>query len=200
MQIKTIIKELKHHLPFTALAVSISILIVLFIQYFLKKRINEEMFHVFHFSHIIVSAMVTSALYFKYKPNFIKSFFVGLSGAIVIGSLSDVVFPYLGSIVLNLDTHFHLPLIEETFNVLFFSSLGSLAGIITKQTKIPHFIHVFLSVFASLFYLLVFSPAFQLVYFIGAFLIVFLAVVIPCCVSDIIFPLTFINKNNHKHV
>lgn len=200
MKIKTITKELKHHLPFTALAVFLSILIVLFIQYFLKKQIDQEIFHVFHFSHIIVSAMVTSALYFKYKPSFIKSFFIGLFGAIIIGSLSDVVFPYLGSIVLNLDTHFHLPLVEESFNVLFFAGTGSLIGIIIKQTKMPHFIHVFLSVFASLFYLLAFSPAFQLVYFIGAFLIVFLAVVIPCCVSDIIFPLIFINKNNHKHV
>ncbi len=192
-----IIKEIKNHIPFTALAVLISIFAVLFIEYFLKKEIDKEVFHIFHFLHLIVSAMVTGALFYKYKPKIAQAFLIGVLGAIIIGSLSDIIFPYLGGVVLGVDLHFHLPLVEETSQTLFFAFLGSLLGIATKKTKIPHFIHVFLSVFASLFYVIVFSVTFEIFYFIGAFFVVLLAVVIPCCLSDIIFPLIFV-KNSKK--
>ena len=199
--LKKIANELKNHFPFTALAVFVSILIVVFIQYFLRKEISKEGFHIFHFLHIVASAMVTGALYYKYKPNLVKAFFIGVLGAITIGSLSDVVFPYLGTALLNIHIHFHLPLIEESFQTLLFAFVGSAAGIIVKRTKIPHFIHVFLSVFASLFYILVFSSVFQPVYFLGAFFIVFIAVIIPCCISDIVFPLIFVNsKKNDQSI
>lgn len=192
------IKELKEHTPFTALAVGVAILIVVFFQYVLKQEIGEDVFHVFHFLHVIVSAMATGALYYRYRPNFVKAFLVGMSGAIVIGSLSDVVFPYLGVLVLDAHLHFHLPLIEETFSTLLFAGLGSFAGIVTRTTKVPHFSHVFLSVFASLFYILVFSSGFAPIYFLAAFLIVFVAVIIPCCLSDIVFPFIFIKKNTEN--
>ncbi len=194
MNFKKILKELKSFIPFTVLAVFISILTVVFFLYFLRQEIKEDTFHIFHFLHVIVSAMVTGALFYKYKQNFIKAFLVGVLGAIIIGSLSDILFPFLGGAIFNLHTHFHLPLIEETFYVLLFAGVGSIAGITTKMTKSPHFVHVFLSVFASLFYLLVFSPVFEIAYFIIAFLIVFIAVIIPCCFSDIIFPLIFIRE------
>ena len=192
---KKIIKELKEHIPFTLLAVIVSIGLVIFIRYYLKKELNEEVFHFFHFFHIIASAMVTGGLFYKYTKKFINSLVIGISGALIIGSLSDVIFPYLGGVLLNLDIHFHLPLIEEPFSTLGFALIGSFLGIGFKMTKFPHFTHVFLSVFASLFYILVFTSSFVLSYFIGAFFIVFLAVIIPCCLSDIVFPLIFIKKN-----
>jgi len=194
MRIKKILKELKEHVPFTFLAVAVSIGVVVFVRYYLVKELSEEFFHFFHFSHIIVSAMVTGALYYKYKEKIINALVVGFSGALIIGSLSDIIFPYLGGLILGLDIHFHLPLIEETASVLIFAFIGSLAGVIFKITKFPHFAHVFLSVFASLFYILIFSPVFVLSHFVGAFFVVFLAVIIPCCVSDIIFPLLFIKQ------
>jgi hypothetical protein len=192
MRIRKILKELKEHIPFTFLAVVVSIGVVVFVKYYFVKELSEEFFHFFHFSHIIVSAMVTGALYYKYKEKIINALAVGFSGALIIGSLSDIIFPYLGGLILGLDIHFHLPLVEETASVLIFAFIGSLAGVILKITKFPHFAHVFLSVFASLFYILIFSPVFVLSHFVGAFFIVFLAVIIPCCVSDIIFPLLFI--------
>ncbi len=197
MRTKEVIEELKEHTPFTALAVLVAILIVFFIYYILRREIGEDVFHIFHFLHIIVSAMATGALYYKYKPSFINAFFVGISGAIIIGSLSDVVFPYLGGIFLDVHLHFHLPLVEETFLTLFFASLGSIAGIALKITKTPHFAHVLLSVFASLFYLLAFSSDFILAHALISFFIVFVAVIVPCCLSDIVFPLIFIKKRRN---
>lgn len=197
-KIKQIFFELKQHVPFTALATIIAILITLSILYFLKKTISKDIFHLFHFLHIIASAMVTAGIFYKYKSQLISALVVGILGAIIIGSLSDVIFPYFGWIFLNLDIHFHLPLIEETIPVLFSALIGGLAGILTRTTKYPHFIHVFLSVFASLFYLLVFSLVFSLSYFIATFFIVFGAVIIPCCLSDIVFPFFFLPKRNDR--
>ncbi len=194
MKIKSIFRELKHHVPFTVIATIAAVLILIFSHYFLKRTISEEVFHAFHFLHIIASAMVTAGLFYKYKPQFFPALLVGISGAIIIGSASDIIFPYLGWISLGRHIHFHLPLIEETAPVLLSALVGSLAGILAKKTKPPHFAHVFLSVFASLFYLVTFSPAAGIGYFLGAFFVVFIAVIIPCCLSDIIFPFLFLSE------
>lgn len=191
-RIGQILHELKAHAPFAALATLIAVFITIFIQYFLRKQISEDVFHFSHFLHIIASAMVTAGIFYKYKSQFILALLIGLIGAIIMGSLSDVIFPYLGGVLLNLNIHFHLPLIEEPGFTLFSALIGSLAGILTRITKYPHFIHVFLSIFASLFYLLAFTLFFSLSYFIGAFFIVFFAVIIPCCLSDIVFPFFFL--------
>jgi hypothetical protein len=194
MKTKEVIKELRNHVPFTALATVIAILISFYFKYVTLSEFKESIFHTFHILHIIASATVTSAIFHKYKKNLNQAILVGISGAIIIGSLSDIIFPYLGGTILNLNTIFHLPLLEMPIWIIFFALIGSITGILTKFTKMPHFIHVFLSVFASLFYLLTFSPTFDFVYFIGAFFIVFIAVIIPCCLSDIIFPFLFLPK------
>jgi hypothetical protein len=197
-KLKGIFHELKEHAPFTALATGSAILVVVFIFYFLKRTVSEEAFHIFHFSHITVSAMVTAGIFYKYKPKFIPALLVGVLGAIIIGSISDIIFPYLGWVSLNLDIHFHLPLLEETGFVLFSAFIGSLLGIIIGITKLPHFFHVFLSVFASLLYLLAFALIFSLSHFVFAFLIVFIAVIVPCCLSDIVFPFFFLSNVKNK--
>ena len=197
-KLKDLIHELKHHAPFTAFASIIAILVVLLIQYYFEKSISENLFEIFHPAHIIVSSMVTAGIFYKYKPKIIFAVLIGISGAIIIGSLSDIIIPWLGGNLLNLKTIFHLPLIEEPLTILGFALIGSFIGIATKITKIPHFIHVFLSVFASLFYLLAFTPTFNFLSFIAAFFIVLIAVIIPCCVSDIVFPFIFL-KEKIKH-
>ncbi len=194
METKEIIHELKNHLPFTAFATIIAIILVFLFQYLLQKQISENLFGVFHPLHIIVSSIVTTGIFYKYKPKIIPALLIGITGAIIIGSLSDIIFPWLGGNIFNLRPSFHLLLIEKPLLILAAAIIGSLIGIFTKITKIPHFIHVFLSVFASLFYLLAFSSGFNLIYFISAFLIVFISVIIPCCISDILFPFFFIGE------
>lgn len=194
MNSKKIIHELKEHVPFTALATLIAIIITIGIVYWVKTDISEESFHILHPLHILASAIVTSGIFYKYKKNFIQALLIGITGAIIIGSISDIIFPYLGGLIFQLEMEFHLPIIENTFVILFPAIAGSILGISFKITKSPHFIHIFLSVFASLFYLLAFSEGFRTLYFLGAFFIVFIAVIIPCCLSDIIFPLLFIKK------
>lgn len=194
MNLKLIIHELKEHSPFTALAVFIALVLVILLQYLLLINLNENIFHLAHFLHVIVSAVATSALYYKYKKSKIIALFIGFLGALIIGSLSDVIFPYLGALIIDSHVHFHLPIIEETFLTLALAIFGAILGLVIKISKIPHLVHVFLSVFASLFYLLAFSSAFSISYFFFSFIIVFLAVILPCCLSDIVFPLFFCKK------
>ncbi len=194
MLFKKIIHELKNHSPFTLTATILAVGMVFCVNYLIKINITEDVFHFFHFSHIVVSSMVSGALYYKYKKNIINALAVGLIGSIIIGSLSDVFFPYLGGSFLNIEIDFHLPIFEKTYLILFFAFLGSLIGVTFKITKYPHFIHVFLSVFASLFYMISYTNYFNLFFSVISVLIVFLSVVIPCCISDIALPLFFVEK------
>ncbi len=197
-KLKELLHELKHHTPFAAMATIVAILIVLLTQYILNVTIEETLFESFHALHIVASSIVTAGIFYKYKKSISKALLVGIFGSILIGSLSDIIFPWLGGNLLGLETHFHLPLIEFPTLILGVSFLGSLMGIYYKnsmKTKFSHFAHVFLSVFASLFYLLAFSTTFNIVFFIAAFAIVFISVILPCCISDIIFPFFFLGKN-----
>ncbi len=189
-----IIHELKKHIPFTIFATLIAIGITLLIIYWIKKEISQEFFHVLHPLHILASAIVTAGIFYKYKKSFIQAIFIGIFGSIIIGSISDIIFPYLGGLLFNLNIEFHLPIIEKTILILLTALIGSILGISFRITRFPHFIHVFLSVFASLFYLLAFSQTFEIIYFIGAFFVVFVSVIIPCCLSDILFPFLFLRK------
>ena len=194
-KLKKIVHELKEHYPFTFLATLIAVLLVFLIKVYLKKDINESVFHILHPAHLFVSAIVTSALFFKYKRKPMLTLIIGLTGSIIIGSLSDIIFPWLGGLAFNLKPSFHLPLIETPFLIISTALIGSLIGIATKFTKIPHFIHVFLSVFASLFYLIAFSQVSNTIGYVVSTLIVFIAVLVPCCISDILFPMFFVKKD-----
>jgi len=197
-----ILKELKHHVPFTALATALAVILV-FILYMNKINLMHfgSAFDIFHPAHVFVSAVVTSAIFYKYKKSVLLSLIIGLTGSIVIGSLSDIMLPYLGIIVTNVKISFHLPLIEEPAVIILTALIGSFAGTIKKiisKTQLLHFVHVLLSVFASLFYILAFAGIISPLLFTAVFAIVFIAVIVPCCISDIIYPLFFINSHQNN--
>ncbi|MDI6884377.1 MAG: hypothetical protein QMD00_04550, partial [Hadesarchaea archaeon] len=54
--------------------------------------------------------------------------------------------------------------------------------------------HVLISTLASLFYLMAFGVVDWLPLFPFVFAVLFIAVWIPCCASDIVFPLLFTRK------
>lgn len=185
--------ELKHHLPFT-LGVSFFAVILVGIIYFLGEIPGEELFEVLHPAHVAVSAVATSAIYWKYKKSAVFSVGIGVFGSILIGTLSDVFLPFLAGNLFLVKTSFHLPLLEAPFLILGVALLGAVIGMYKDWFRATHMLHVFLSVFASLFYLLAFGAGFSLWSFLLVGLVVFLAVYVPCCISDIVFPLVFIKK------
>jgi NOL1/NOP2/sun family putative RNA methylase len=193
---ETILKELKHHMPFT-LVVSLFAGVLVALAFILTLTTSDFLlgsFETIHPLHVLVSAAATAAIYKKYKKSLWESMFVGVIGAILIGSISDVLLPWVAGNILSLETVFHLPIVESPFLILGAGLIGALIGLRFGMFKLTHSLHVFFSVFASLLYLLAFSVAVNLWIVLAISLIVFLVVYIPCCISDIVFPILFIKK------
>jgi len=121
-------------------------------------------------------------------------------GSIGIATLSDSIIPYAGEILLDMpNREIHLGFIEKWWLVNPLAFAGVLIAYYKPVTKIPHAGHVLLSTWASLFHIFmakgsVLSGAGYLV--IVVFL--FLAVWLPCCISDIVFPLLFVKEKSKK--
>ena len=204
--LKLIAGELKEHAPFTALGAVSGILIMLIIVLAnVIPRVSEAAFEILHPLHVVLSALVTTAMYRKYGHKKIwAAVLIGYFGSIGIATLSDAILPYLGGALLGLDIEFHLPFIEtekipyigiEIWILINAAALiGIIIGYLKPKTKIPHLGHVFLSTWASLFYFTAFSVARWLPLLHFVFLFLFLAVWLPCCFSDIVFPLLFTKR------
>ncbi|MFC1967000.1 hypothetical protein ACFLWI_08740, partial [Chloroflexota bacterium] len=103
----------------------------------------------------------------------------------------------------------HLPFIEtekvpfigiETWRLVNSAALvGIIIGYFRPTTKLSHTAHVFISTWASLFYFAAFGVAQWIPVLHFIFLFLFLAVWLPCCVSDIVFPLLFVRKRLPSH-
>jgi hypothetical protein len=88
----------------------------------------------------------------------------------------------------------HLPFIEEWYIVNPAALLGVLIAYILPQTRLSHTGHVLVSTWASSFYMLIYTQAEMTpVVFVGAFIVLFVAVWLPCCISDIVFPMLFVS-------
>jgi hypothetical protein len=205
--LKLIVSELKHHAPFTALGAVSGIVIMLIILFgnMLPQvsQVSYTVFYILHPLHITLSAIVTTAMYKKYGNGKIwVILLIGYFGSIGIGTLSDSVIPYLGEILLDLPNRgIHIGFIEEWQIVHPAALIGIAIGYWKPITRLPHFGHVLLSTWASLFHIIMaLGETADLVTFMVIFLFLFLAVWIPCCTSDIVFPLLFTRKQlPHQH-
>ncbi len=94
------------------------------------------------------------------------------------------------------EPHLHLGFIEEWFLVLPAAILGVVAAYFRPRTKIPHAGHLFVSTWASASFMLMNSPeALTPLLLLGMFVALFVAVWIPCCLSDIVFPTLFLRAD-----
>jgi len=194
--LKQVANELKKHAPFTFLGAITGIIIMAAVVFAnIPSRISHTLFYILHPVHVILSALVTTAMYKRYgKGKMWEAILIGYAGSIGIATLSDVVIPYLGGSLLGIKIGFHAGFIEKWWLVNPLALAGITLGYWRPTTKFPHAGHVLLSTWASLFYFTAFGRAnwTPLLPFILLFL--FLAVWIPCCTSDIVFPLLFTRK------
>ena len=205
--LKLIGSELKNHAPFTALGAVTGIVIMLIILFgnMLPQvsQVSHTVFYILHPLHITLSAIVTTAMYKKHgKGKLWVIILIGYFGSIGIGTLSDSVIPYLGEILLNLPNRgIHIGFIEEWQIVNAAAIIGVAIGYFKPITRLPHFGHVLISTWASLFHIIMaLGKTADLATFMVIFLFLFLAVWIPCCTSDIVFPLLFTRKQlPHQH-
>ncbi len=187
-----IIHELKEHYPFT-LAASFIAVTIAFIGILINKTafvsLAGSLFWILHPAHIFFSSIVSVAIFYKYRNHFLSALLIGMSISVLMGSVSDIIFPYIGSLIFEIPMSFHLPVIEEPLTIVAVSLMGALIGLSFNKTKFPHLIHVLVSVFASLFYIITYGTLTNVLSWIIAFAILFVSVIIPCCLSDIVFPL-----------
>lgn len=203
--IKRVVDELKSHAPFTLLGASTGLLIIFIVIYFdLLSHISpvsEDVFYILHPTHIFFSALVTTTLYVKYsKKNMWLAIIIGYTGSIGIATISDSIIPYLGEILLDLpNAEAHIGFIEEPILTNIPAFIGIILGYWKGFTKFPHLGHVLISTYASLFHIIMaLGTTVNLIQTIGIFVFLFLAVWLPCCTSDIIYPLIFSKKINHN--
>ena len=206
MMFKTILLELKSHVPFTLLGALTGIaLMVLIVLTRMERHVLEHIFEGLHSVHVLLSAVVTAAMFRRYRKGVAAGVLVGLVGSLGIASLSDVIFPHHGgALLLGLtegrdSMDFHLPLIEEWWLIVPAALVGVAIGMTRPATKIPHGGHVLLSTWASLFYLTAHAEAgWRMALAPLVYVVLFVAVWVPCCLSDIVFPLLFVGRGAHE--
>jgi hypothetical protein len=196
---RRIAHELKHHAPFTIFGAAIGIIIMTLIisgnvlpQVY---QVSYTVFYVLHPTHVVLSALVTTAMYRKYSRSRIwATILIGYLGSIGIATISDSLIPYAGEILLHLPNKgIHIGFIEEPLLTNPAAFLGIAIGLWKPTTKIPHSGHVLISTWASLFHIIMaLGETVSWILFPVIFLFLFLAVWFPCCLSDIVFPLLFI--------
>jgi len=193
--LKRIGKELKRHAPFTALGAATGVIIMAVIVFGnIPSNVFHTAFYTLHPIHVMLSALVTTAMYMRYKKGKIwAAILIGWTGSIGIATISDAIIPYLGGTLLHVSMEFHVPFIEKWWiNLL--ALAGIAIGYWKQTTRIPHAGHVLLSTWASLSYFISFGVANWIPLLPFIFLFLFLAVWIPCCMSDIVYPLLFVTK------
>jgi len=204
--IREILIELKRHAPFTAFGAITGIGILLIIIFakllFQVSEISSIIFYILHPTHILLSAIVTTAIYKLHtqKFNLLWGILIGYVGSIGIATLSDSIIPYLGELMLDLPHRdVHIGFIEKPWLTNPAALLGIAIAFFRPLTKFPHSGHVLISTWASLFHIIMaLGPTLNLVKIIAVFVFLFLAVWLPCCLSDIIFPLLFVPETDER--
>jgi hypothetical protein len=203
---KIILDELKEHAPFTIFGAATGIVIMALFQR-LPWQVSQDIFYVLHPAHVVFSALVTASTYEfhrcrrdRRRCNLWILLVIGYAGSIGIATLSDSLIPYLGEALLGLpNREVHLGFIERWWIVNPLAVIGITIAYFKPSTKVPHSVHVLLSTWASLFHIIMALGAGLSVFsYVVIFIFLFLAVWVPCCVSDIVFPLLFVKEKEKK--
>lgn len=222
---KHILAELKGHAPFTLFGALLGIFFMLVFKNTSGVTSHRlfSVFHPGHviLSAMVTASMFKLH---SIKKRFFLVLLVGYFGSIGIATLSDIIIPHIGSELLGLsvpthshiheheensehaDIHsneyehhggkIHLGFMEEWYIVNPAAFLGVLIAYFLPRTKFPHAGHVLVSTWASSSYLLMNLVSEITVGIIfGIFVILFLATWLPCCISDIVFPLLFVKSD-----
>jgi hypothetical protein len=200
-----VVHELRHHIPFTIFGAFTGIVLIVIITFggFLSfvSSVSEPVFYILHPAHIFLSAIVTTTIYLKYqKKNVWVAILIGYIGSIGIATVSDSLIPYVGELLLGLpNSGMHIGVIEEPLLTNPPAFLGIVLAFWWGSTKLPHAGHVLISTWASLFHIIMaLGTTVTMVQMSGIFVFLFLAVWIPCCASDIWFPLVFSTQDRER--
>ena len=195
--------ELIHHIPFTATGAVFGVIAMVAVTLaHTPQHISQVLFFTFHPLHVIFSALVTTAMYRRFgRHRLWLVIVIGYLGSVGIATISDAFIPYLEGKTLSISMTFSVPFLSTAIVPYFHlpewllvnaaAAIGIGLGLLGRQTRLPHMTHVLLSTWASLFGFTAFGTADWLPLLPVIFIFLFLAVWLPCCFSDIVFPLLF---------
>ncbi len=216
--------ELKEHSPFTLIGALTGIAMMLIFKN-ISYESSYKLFYIFHPMHVILSAMITASLFRLHQKtkNFLIIAVIGYVGSIGTATLSDSILPFLGEDIMgivvptesavhghsseNEQTHenehhehgLHIGFIEEWEIVNPSALLGILIAYFLPRTKLPHAFHILISTWASSAHIMMnTSGQISGLMFIGFFIVLFIAVWLPCCFSDIIFPMLLVKTEGQE--
>lgn len=192
-------EELSNHIGFTVFAVLLAAVLIILAKEFIftpsaeDSAISENLFEGFFISHLFFAALTPAALFAVYR----RSLWIGIITAIITSAitctLSDIVFPYLGGLILNYDMTFHVCIIEEPVVSWIFIISGAVIGYflsqsIRKLSRYTHGIHILLSSLAAGLYLVSFGVSFLSVKALLFLPILIFSVLVPCVTNDVGVP------------
>ena len=191
-------RELWAHVPFTMAGTLTGILLMVGMNFVdVPHGLSENLFcWGLHPLHVFLSAAATTAMYRRYSGgNLWATIAVGYVGAVGVATLSDCLIPFVAENALGLRAHVHPGFIEMWWLVNPLAAAGIALAYCWPKTRYPHAGHVLLSTWASLFHMMMaLHGELTAVTLAVVAVFLFLAVWVPCCTSDIVFPLLFARK------
>jgi hypothetical protein len=220
-RLKQVLIELKAHSPFTLFGALTGIALMLLFRN-ISHQTSYRLFYIFHPAHVVLSAIVTASLFRLHERT--KSFFIvliiGYVGSVGIATLSDSILPFFGEEILGaaIPTHaavhshehgvgekhehkkeLHIGFIEEWYIVNPAALLGIVIAFFLPRTKLPHAFHILISTWASTTHIMMNThQPITAVLVLGIFIVLFIAVWLPCCFSDIVFPMLFVKAEGQQ--
>ena len=207
--------ELTHHLPYTIVGTLIAMAGV---WWFGTQQLGQSttadlqarcrvLFHLFHSLHICLSAIGTTALFWRRTRRIGHAVLAGTLGTMMPCALSDYIIPYTGGRFLGQTMDFHICIINHPQLFFSFMFLGIISGLWAEEKLatsqfFSHGVHVFVSSTSSLLYLMSFgfmAWISDVRYVLPAFIIIVIAVWLPCCISDIVVPVSTIGHEHDGH-
>jgi hypothetical protein len=215
-RIKQVFAELKAHSPFTLFGALTGIAMMLIFRN-ISHETSYKLFYIFHPMHVVLSAFVTASLFRLHDKTkgFLIVLIVGYVGSIGVATLSDSILPFFGEEIMGVaipteatahsheghsDEHeaeeekgWHIGFIEEWKIVNPSALLGILIGYFLPRTKMPHAFHILISTWASSAHIMMnLNREMTALVIVVIIFILFIAVWLPCCFSDIIFPMLLV--------
>lgn len=191
--------ELSIHLRYTVFAVILAAIVVavLKITYFKEgyesQILSEHFFEGFFISHLFFASLTPAALFHIYRRNIIIGIAASVISSALTCSLSDIIFPYLGGLILNYEMHLHICIIEEPLLAWIFIFSGAVIGYllsvyVRKLSRFTHTIHILLSSVAASLYLISYGVNFLSLKAIFFIPILIVSVLVPCVFNDVGVP------------
>ncbi|HJM68641.1 MAG TPA: hypothetical protein QGF02_01725 [Candidatus Babeliales bacterium] len=201
------------HFPFGVFSIALGIILLTFTSLFIAPAeasyAYHDLFHMFHYLHIVFAAAGTILTFFKFSKNILKGLFIGIVSPTIFCILSDIIVPYLGGWIVGVPMNLHICFYHELANIGIFLFIGLATGLVLSLhqqhsdsseyfARWSHFLHILLSSLASMFYMVAngfvdWMPQVGLV-----FVILMVAVVLPCTFSDVVVPVMFARSGNKK--